>query len=80
LALEAGGWSTPRPGHYTPGKTRYPLYRRPGGGQVKGCKQKFHRDINKSIMKEKQKKKTVSEMKKERKEKGKLSNKQKKRQ
>jgi hypothetical protein len=32
LALEAGGWSTPRPGRFTPGKeTRYPLYRRLGG-------------------------------------------------
>jgi hypothetical protein len=28
-ALEGGGWSTPRPGRFTPGKvTRYPLYRR----------------------------------------------------
>jgi len=34
------GWSTPRPGRFTPGKTRYPLYRRLGGihgrsGQVR---------------------------------------------
>jgi hypothetical protein len=29
-----GGWSTPRPGRFTPGKdTRYPLYRRLGGPQ-----------------------------------------------
>jgi hypothetical protein len=29
-----GGWSTPRPGRFTPGKkTRYPLYRRLGGLQ-----------------------------------------------
>ena len=28
-ALDGGGWSTPRPGHFTPqGKTRYILYRR----------------------------------------------------
>jgi hypothetical protein len=34
LALNGGGWSTPRPGHFTPGKeTRYPLYRRLGGPQ-----------------------------------------------
>jgi hypothetical protein len=34
LALEAGAWSTPRPGRFTPGKeTRYPLYRRLGGPQ-----------------------------------------------
>jgi hypothetical protein len=32
--LDGGGWSTPRPGRYTPGKeTRYPLYRRPDGPQ-----------------------------------------------
>ena len=30
--LHGGGWSTPRPGRFTPGKeTRYPLYRRLGG-------------------------------------------------
>jgi len=28
-----GGWSTPRPGRFTPAKTRYPLYRRLGGPQ-----------------------------------------------
>ena len=29
-----GGWLTPRPGRFTPGKeTRYPLYRRLGGPQ-----------------------------------------------
>ena len=29
-----GGWSTPRPGRFTPGKdTRFPLYRRLGGPQ-----------------------------------------------
>ena len=27
------GWSTPRPGLFTPGITRYPLYRRLGGPQ-----------------------------------------------
>jgi hypothetical protein len=32
LALDEGGWSTQRPGRFTPGKeTRYPLYRRMGG-------------------------------------------------
>ena len=31
-ALDVGGWLTPRPGHFTPGKwTRYPIYKRPGG-------------------------------------------------
>ena len=25
-ALDGGGWSMPRPGRFTPGKTRYPLY------------------------------------------------------
>ena len=34
--LGGGGWSTPRPGQFTPGKeTRYPLYRRLGEPQ--GC-------------------------------------------
>ena len=34
LALDEGGWSTPRPGRFTPWKeTRYPLYRRLGGPQ-----------------------------------------------
>ena len=33
-ALDVDGWSTPRPGRFTPGKeTRYPLYRRLGGHQ-----------------------------------------------
>ena len=33
-ALDGGGWSTPRPGRFTPEKeTRYPLYRRLGGPQ-----------------------------------------------
>ena len=33
-ALDGGGWSTPRPGRFTPGKeTRYPLYRRLGRHQ-----------------------------------------------
>ena len=32
-ALDWGGWSTPRPGRFTPGKTRYPLCRRLGGPQ-----------------------------------------------
>jgi hypothetical protein len=27
-ALGVGGWSTPHPGRFTPGKTRYPFYRR----------------------------------------------------
>ena len=32
--LDEGGWSTPRPGRFTPGKeTRYPLYRRLCGPQ-----------------------------------------------
>jgi hypothetical protein len=36
LTLDGGGWSTPRPGRFTPGKeTRYPLYRRLGGPQVR---------------------------------------------
>jgi hypothetical protein len=34
LALEAGGWSIPLPGRFTPGKeTRYPFYKRLGGHQ-----------------------------------------------
>jgi len=34
LALDWGGWSTPRPGRFTPGKeTRYPLCRRLDGTQ-----------------------------------------------
>jgi hypothetical protein len=34
LALDEGGWSTPRAGRFTPGKeTRYPFYRRLGGPQ-----------------------------------------------
>ena len=32
-AIDGGGWSTPLPGRFTPGKTRYPLYRRLGGPQ-----------------------------------------------
>ena len=32
-ALDGSGWSTPRPGRCTPGKTRYPLYGRLGGPQ-----------------------------------------------
>ena len=33
-ALDVGGWSTPRPGRFTPGKdTRYPSYRRLRGSQ-----------------------------------------------
>jgi hypothetical protein len=33
-ALERSGWSTPRPGRFTPGKeNRYPLYKRLGGAQ-----------------------------------------------
>jgi hypothetical protein len=35
VSLDGGGWSTPRPGRPTPGKTRYPLYRRLGGPQVR---------------------------------------------
>jgi len=35
-ALDGGGWSTSRPGRFTPGKeTRYPLYRGMGGYQVR---------------------------------------------
>jgi len=34
VALEGGEWSAARPGRILhPGKTRYPLYRRPGGSQ-----------------------------------------------
>ena len=34
LGARWGGWLTPRPGRFTPGKeTRYPLYRRLGGPQ-----------------------------------------------
>jgi hypothetical protein len=34
LALDRGGWSTTRPGRFTPGKeTRYPMYRKLGGPQ-----------------------------------------------
>jgi hypothetical protein len=29
-ALDAGGWSTPRPGRFLPEKALYPLYRRLG--------------------------------------------------
>jgi hypothetical protein len=32
-ALDGGEWSTARPGHFTPGKTRYPFYSRLGGPQ-----------------------------------------------
>jgi hypothetical protein len=32
-ALDRGGWSTPRPGRFTPGKTLYPMYRRMVGPQ-----------------------------------------------
>jgi hypothetical protein len=33
-AVDEGGWSTPRPGRFIPGKeARYPLYRRLGGPQ-----------------------------------------------
>jgi hypothetical protein len=31
LGTIRGGWSTPRPGRFPPGKTRYPLYRKLGG-------------------------------------------------
>jgi len=31
LALDGDGWSTPRPGRFTPGKDPDPLYRRLGG-------------------------------------------------
>jgi hypothetical protein len=35
-ALDGGGWSTPRPGRFTPGKeTLYPFYRRLGGPQCR---------------------------------------------
>jgi hypothetical protein len=43
-ALDLGGWLTPRPGLFTPGKlVRYPLYRRLGGpqdrsGRVRRCR------------------------------------------
>ena len=32
-ALDGGGWSTPRPGRFTPGKERYPPYGKLGGPQ-----------------------------------------------
>jgi hypothetical protein len=32
-ALDEGGWSTPRPCRFTPGKTQYPLYRKVSGPQ-----------------------------------------------
>jgi len=32
-ALDEAGWSMPCPGHFTLGKTRYPLYRMLGGPQ-----------------------------------------------
>jgi len=36
LAVDGGEWSTPSPGRFTPGKeTRFPLYRRLGGPQVR---------------------------------------------
>jgi hypothetical protein len=31
--LDGGGWSSTRPGRFTPGKTQYPLYRRLGWPQ-----------------------------------------------
>ena len=34
-SLDVGGWLTPRPGRFTPGMTRYPLYRRLGGRQCR---------------------------------------------
>ena len=38
-ALYGSGWSTPRPGRFTPGKeTRYPLYRRMGGPQGRSAR------------------------------------------
>ena len=41
--LDEGGWSTPRPGRFTPGKeARCRFYRRLGGRQ--GGKSRFHRD------------------------------------
>jgi hypothetical protein len=33
LGTRCGGWSTPRSGRFTSGKTWYPLYRRVGGPQ-----------------------------------------------
>jgi hypothetical protein len=33
LCARWDGWSTPSPDHFTPGKTRYPLYRRLGETQ-----------------------------------------------
>jgi rRNA maturation protein Nop10 len=32
-ALDGGGWSTPRPGRFTPGKDPLPMYMRLGGPQ-----------------------------------------------
>ena len=37
-ATDGGGWSTPRPGRFTPGEeTGYPLYRRMHGGPAPAC-------------------------------------------
>jgi hypothetical protein len=33
LGSKGDGWSAPRPGRFTPGKTRYPFYGRLGGPQ-----------------------------------------------
>ena len=33
--LDGGGWSTPLPDRFTPGKTRYPLFGRLGGPQAR---------------------------------------------
>ena len=33
LGARWGGWATPCPDRFIPGKTRYPLYRRSGGPQ-----------------------------------------------
>jgi len=32
LALDGGGWSTPRPGHFTPGKDPVPIVQEAGWG------------------------------------------------
>jgi hypothetical protein len=38
-ALDGGGWSTPRPGRFTPGKEAcYPLHRRLGGPQSRSVR------------------------------------------
>jgi hypothetical protein len=42
--LDGSGWSTPRPGRFTPRKkTQYPLYRRLGGSQGQSGRMRISR-------------------------------------